>query len=290
MEENNTEITRKKYISKIREKIRNNPKYIHPCNKEYQEDIKRLEFSSGNEYQRFLIENRILKNPSDIAKDHRNKLAIQKGYKDDSERRKSDGERHAKELGYVDHSQYYKDYRHKTGRNLPLEFNENCPQNFGSRTEKIIEKFLLTIFEYVKGTGYHDGEIDFFCKTPKKEFIDKYPQFKLEKDKEYRIQHRSKCLQFNGMSSSLMWLFKIDHDKKNDYFLLSAWRDRESLEPMHLWLIHRNENIRRRKLWEFIGLGITNKSQNLIEFRKYEIDELDILKELRDKLIENGDI
>lgn len=290
MEENNIEIIRKKYISKIREKIKKNPKYIHPCNKEYQEDMKSLDFSSGHEYHYWLQENRILKNPNEIEKNHRNKLAIQKGYKNDSERRRSDGERLAKELGYTDYNQYYKDYRYKTGKNLPLEFNEDCPQNFGSKTEKIIEKFLLTIFEHVKGTSYHDKGIDFFCKTPKKEFMNKYPQFKLEIDTEYRIQHRSTCLQPNGSSSSLIWLFKIDYDRKNDYFLLSAWRDRESLEPMHIWLIYRNERIRKRKLWEFVGLCITYKSQNLIEFRKYEIDELDTLKELRDKLIENGDI
>lgn len=290
MEKDNIGIIRKRYIPKIREKIRKNPKYIHPCNKEYQEDMKRLDFSSGYEFQDWLQEIRILKKPSEIEKNHKNKLAIQRGYKNDSERRKSDGERLAKELGYADYSQYYKDYRYKTGRNLPSEFNENCPQNFGNKTEKIIEKFLSTIFEYVKGTNYHDREIDFFCKSPKKEFMNKYPQFKLEIDKEYRIQHRSKCLQPNGSTSSWIWLFKIDYDRTNDYFLLSAWRDRESLEPMHIWFIHRNEKIRNRKLWEFVGLGITNKPRNMIEFRRYELDELDTLKEFRNKLIENGDI
>lgn len=48
----------------IKEKIGKNPKYIHPCSKEFQEDIKRFGFNNGNEFISFLKQNGILK--SDI--------------------------------------------------------------------------------------------------------------------------------------------------------------------------------------------------------------------------------
>lgn len=253
----------------IKKKIKKNPKYLHPCNKERQEDMKRLGFVSGYEYICWLKQIGAIKNCSDIEHEYRNKLARIKGYKNDTDRRKADGDRLARELGYESFKDYAKELRYERGKILPAEFNENCPANFGLKTEKLIEKFLFVIFEYVERTDYHDKGIDFFCKNPRKEFIEKYPQFNLEINKEYRIQHRSQCLTSNNS-----WIFGINYDQINDYFLLSAWKDRKSLEAMHLWLIHRDEKIRKRRLWQYVGLGITNNTNNLKEFSKYEITDI----------------
>jgi transposase len=51
----------------IKEKIRKNPRYVNPCSKEFQEDIKRFEFSSGYEFISFLKQNGILKSNASIS-------------------------------------------------------------------------------------------------------------------------------------------------------------------------------------------------------------------------------
>lgn len=265
-------------ILKIKEKIRKNPKYIHPCNKERLEDMKKLNFSSGYEYTCWLQFIGAMKKSSDIDREHKNKLAQDRGYKNDTDRRRADGNRLAKELGYKNFTEHQRELRYEKGKILPAEINENCALYFGIKTEDLIEKFLFTIFEHVKRTPFHDNGIDFYCKDPKKDFTEKYHKFKLESNIEYKIQHRSQCLSHNN--GNFIWIFTIDYDQKNDFFLLTAWRDRESFEPMHIWLIHRNERIRKRKLSQYVGLGITNKPNYLLEFREYEIDELQTLKEL----------
>ena len=47
--ENINEI-RIEWITKIKEKIKKNPRYIHPCNIERQDDMKTLEFESGSRF------------------------------------------------------------------------------------------------------------------------------------------------------------------------------------------------------------------------------------------------
>ena len=52
--ENNEEI-----IKEIREKIKKNPKYTHPANKEFQEDIKNYGFENGNKFTSWMQQNDI---------------------------------------------------------------------------------------------------------------------------------------------------------------------------------------------------------------------------------------
>lgn len=55
----------------IKEKIKNDPKYIHPANKEFQKDIKKYGFNSGYEYITWMQNNGILKNPIDVDRKHK---------------------------------------------------------------------------------------------------------------------------------------------------------------------------------------------------------------------------
>lgn len=48
--EDNIEKIRKNAITEIKEKVKKSPGYLHPCNKERQEDMKRLKFISGYEF------------------------------------------------------------------------------------------------------------------------------------------------------------------------------------------------------------------------------------------------
>lgn len=49
---------------------------------------------------------------------------------------------------------------------------------------------------------------------------------------------------------------------------------------MYMWLIHKDDIIRGRKLWRRDSFSITNKPEYLTELKKYEItDKLEKLKE-----------
>lgn len=131
---------------------------------------------------------------------------------------------------------------------------------------------LLEIFEYVKKRDYGNKGFDFDCKNPKQTFIDKYPQFKLKRDKLYRIDSKSRCLQYHKYDNWNGWGYEIDFNSIVDYFMLSGWKDINSTEPMYMWLIHKNEIIYGRKFWRRIKFLITNKTKYMLDYKKYEIE------------------
>jgi uncharacterized protein YeeX (DUF496 family) len=90
----------------IKEKIRNNSKYIHPCNKEFQEDTKRLGFEFGHSYVVWMQKNGILTSPSKAD----NKWENKKGFKNMSD--------------------YVKQWQYKNGISSPTEDNEDCAYYF----------------------------------------------------------------------------------------------------------------------------------------------------------------
>lgn len=105
-------------IKEIKEKIKNNPKYVNPCSKVYQEDIKRYEFENGYRFSCWLQQVGILKNPTDVR-----------------QKQKDDW---AKSIGFEDFNDYRMDRYHETGKCLPSEANEDCPTYLGEFTEKLM--------------------------------------------------------------------------------------------------------------------------------------------------------
>lgn len=57
---------RRKAISEIKEKVKKNPRYLYPCNKERQEDMKRFKFANGNAFTHWMRQNRIMESPINI--------------------------------------------------------------------------------------------------------------------------------------------------------------------------------------------------------------------------------
>lgn len=255
-------------IPQIKEKVKKNPKYLHPCNKERKNDECILGFS-GYEYTCWLQQIGVMKHPTE---DYKDSLAKKKGYENYNEYQR-------KEL-----SKYKIDWnrnnRHEKGIQIPMELNKDCASNFGIVVGEELFKIFLerSIFEQVEKTGYKDNGIDFFCKNPRQDFIDKYQQFNLRKDKEYRIQSKMRCLiDHNG---SIQWVFSIEYNKVSDYFILCGWNTREG-EPLHIWFIHRDEIIGDRKLFDRESLTITNIQKTLTKFKKYDLtSELNVLKEI----------
>lgn len=75
----------KDVIKEIRENIKKNPKYINPCSKEFQEDIKRYKFENGNKFISWMQQNGILPNYIEIDRRHLDNLARKKRLKNRAE-------------------------------------------------------------------------------------------------------------------------------------------------------------------------------------------------------------
>lgn len=293
MTEDIIENIRRNTIPEIKEKIKKlkleGKDYTHPCNKERQNDEKKLKFSNGYKYTCWMQQNGILKNPTKIMCDENKnsyknaKCKNQKEYRD----------MRAQKMGYKDDNERKREWSWNKGINLPMEFHD-CSANFGVfKGEELFKRFLEeVIFEYVKGSGKgsRDGKMDFICKNHRQKFIDKYPHLKLERNKEYKIQLKMRCLK-----DGYRWEFThIDFNIIADYFILCAWDIREG-EPVHIWIFNKYDMIKKGyninspkiEFYKRTSFTIANTIDKLKQFENYELkEELDVLKNLYNKLKE----
>lgn len=255
----------------------NNTKY-NPMSKEFQERAKELGLT-GRQYIKKLVDEGKMVNPTDVEKKRVNEMAKRFGFKDYNEYIRKERNEYKRN--------WKRQYRWNKGISEPMEFNESCPSYFGvSFGEELFRRFLLTIFEHVKKTGYIDKGIDFICKSPKYEFVDKHLQFKLERDKEYSMQLKVRRLQSVSMGND-NFHFPINYNHIPDYFILVGFNNREDLNPAHIWLIYKDDIIRGRKFWRRNSFSVVNVPQHIIEFEKYELkDELEIINKLCNQLKE----
>lgn len=124
---------------------------------------------------------------------------------------------------------------HKSGRNKPMSEAKNSGVYLGVH---IAERVLSTLFEHVERTPFGFPGYDFLC------------------GKGFKIDVKSACLT-NRKDGVVGWTF---HPRKNevaDYFLCVAFDARESLEPLHLWLIPGKRINHLGSLW--IGAGKLQK-------------------------------
>jgi hypothetical protein len=93
--------------------------------------------------------------------------------------------------------------------------DKNCALYLGVH---IAERVLKNVFKNVKPMPAQNPGYDFICNKGKK------------------IDVKSSCLHLNrGKRSG--WGFTISHNKIADYFLCLAFDSRETLNPLHIWLI-----------------------------------------------------
>lgn len=250
-------------IRDIKEKIKKNPKYLHPMNREFQEDAKRFGFPGISRYVVWLQQNGILKNPTDVEREFKEDSARRRGFKDYRECHRQE---------YQNDKEHKRDQikerRYIRGVQTPMEINKTCTASLGVDIGemRIAKKILEIIFEYVEKMEYRNHGFDFICKNPKQEFIDKYPQFKLERYKEYKIDAKTRCLSHNNKD----WNFDIDSNIP-DYFLFSALNNRKDLNLLHCLLIHKDEIIRGDKLWKRDYFTLTNSLKSLLPFKKFDL-------------------
>ena len=202
----------------------------------------------------------------------------------------------AQRLGYKDEGDRQLEALYNKGIIGPALGNEDCSYYLGICIgEKLFKKFLLTIFECVKEFRCTNKDFDFICQNPRPEFIDKYPQFNLVRKKEYTIQLKLRCLRYRTGKFWCGWEFThIDYNNIPHCFILSAWDNRGSLQPMYIWMFHKDDMIRkgsrkrREKFWKRSSITITNTPEKLKEFEKSELrEELESLKDIYKELEEN---
>jgi hypothetical protein len=257
----NIDKIRKEAISKIKEKIKKNPGhcgYLHPCNKERLEDMKTLGFQNGNNFTHWMQQNRIMKNPANAYNERMEKIAKDAGCKTSKEHL----DNLAKNAGFKDNAERkrerLREWTHDTGICLPYGSNEDCPTYFGEFAESLM---IMTFLDPVK-MPYGNPGFDWKCNNGDK------------------IDNKAACLS----SWNMRYSFPIRRNKIADWFILSAWDNRDSLNPLHVWAFHKNDIVRGRKFCERISFSIANTPKGLEEFEKYEVSSrLKKLKELCNK-------
>ena len=257
-------------------------KKYHPCSKEFQEEVKRLGLT-GNQYIQKLREDGMVKsiskandqwskdigfeNYNEYYKNRRNDLIKRKGFKNQSEYRNN----LYKEKGYNDELEYNKERYWNKGAHSPLFETDNPNLHLGIViTEKQITYPILSmIFENIEEMNYRNIGFDFLCKNPKSEFIDRHPIFKLDHDKEYKIDLKSRRLIDNK------WEFHICYNNITDYFLPIGFNNEynidENLRPLYTWLFKKDEMIRERKFWRRMKFSIINVPRFISQFKEYEL-------------------
>ena len=258
--EDDIEKIRRNTIAEIKEKVNKNPKYLHPMNKERQEDMKRLKFSNGYDFTCWMQQVGIMKNPTAVDSEVRRKTIESAGCKTLKEYE----DKLAKGIGFKNDAERNRDYNrehsHDIGRHLPKELNEDCSAYFGDFTESL----MIQTFEDATRMPYGNPGFDWTCKNGDK------------------IDNKGRCLTYDKRPGrSPKWIFQIDYNNIADWFILSAWDNRDALNPLHIWAFHKNDIVRGRKFWRREGFTITNIPEVLKELEKWEVtDRLYKLKEL----------
>lgn len=220
-----------------------------------------LELDSMKKVRIWAEDNRILSDLGKIndTKEHRDNLAIEKGYKNHLDYIKNMRNVWSKNNGYDNHNERQRNYRYDKGLYTPMSENKECSSYFGVY---IGEKYVSKLFEDVEKMPYGNPGFDWICK------------------KKYKIDSKVSCL-LHRENKTDYFEFTIKYNKKADYFILSAWDNRDSLNPLYVWIFHKNDIIRGKKFWQRDNLFITYKPEYLEEFKKHEVtNKLDKLKEL----------
>jgi hypothetical protein len=120
--------------------------------------------------------------------------------------------------------------------------NKKCSDYLGVY---IAERALSKFFDNIKRMPVGNPGYDFVC------------------GKGFKIDVKSSCLHHTSVSAS-NWGFDISRNTIADYFLCLAFDNRESLNPMHVWLIPGNViNMKRQ-------VRIANSDRGLCSWLEYE--------------------
>lgn len=264
---------RKDAISEIREKIKKDHKYLHPCNKERLEYQKNLKFENGYEFTCWLQQNGIMKNHSDVENDRLEKFYKKNGFKNGKDYR----DYIARCKGYKDNADYKRELCYNNGICSPSSENENCSLYIGIVIgENIAEPILIEIFGAIK-----------------EKMHSRNPGYEYVVNGGYKIDIKTTTLKLDTRNGNYIWPFHIDHNDITDYFLLLALDNIENKNLMHIWLVHKYDMIIKGIGHGYIieefyirnKITIRNDPRYLSEFKKYDwIDKLKCINVVTDIL------
>lgn len=274
-------------VEEIRKKVKKNKNYIHPCNKERQNDGIRLGFNSGHEYTHWLQQVGILKNPADIdneirkntiknagcenRKEYLNKCIQNAGY----ENIKEYLDKCSQNAGYENDAERQRERKYNKGICSPMSENMDCSYYLGTHVgERKIGKYVISVLF---------GKI-------KQEMPPNNPGFDFLTEDDIKIDVKTKLLkvlreQLKG------WTFDVKYNDKTDYFLLIGLDNTDgNLEIIDIWLIRKDDIVRKligqshqdKKFWMRGCITITDRPESMDYFERFSI----INKLKKKKLIE----
>lgn len=187
-------------------------------------------------------------------KEYRDTSAIEKGFKDDNDRRNHQ--------------------RWESGKVIKLQDHKECESYTGCIVgeDNIARPILDKMFEETNKKKFNNPGFEFICKNPIQEFIDKYPQFKLERNKEYRIDVKT------AHFLNEYWKFRINYNNNADFFLLIGLNV-IGYTSEHTWFVHKNDIIRNKQFWKRSGICIAK--YHLCAFNRYNINISDNNQKIR---------
>lgn len=148
---------------------------------------------------------------------------------------------------------YYTTSNRKRGMK-PFDENRGCASFLGIH---VAERVLRHVFKDVQVMPIHNPGYDIVCNHGKK------------------IDIKAACVSY-GQRSLGMWQFAIRKNQIADYFLCLAFDDRNSLNPMHIWLIPGAD------INHFAGVNISISTVD--RWRKYEINKIESVRSCCDLL------
>lgn len=247
-------------IKEIREKINNNPKYLHPCNKERLDDILKYGFENAANFNRFLKYYGILRNSSKKGyqkgslgylsrranKDGFNNLSdwnrwrISTGKLNITEIEKQYQNSVFQNIGYKNKAEYDRELSYSNGIRLPSSENSDCPLFLGVIIgEEIAIPILIEIFGCIS-----------------ERMCPQNPGFDFIVNGGGKVDVKTALLNMTN-SGSIGWSYPIRYNRIADYFLLIAMDDLENRNILHIWLMYKNDIINsgsrkfcsREKIW-----------------------------------------
>lgn len=170
----------------------------------------------------------------------------------------------AQKIGFDDEAERKKISNWERGIQRPIDEAKDSSSYFGVC---IGEKYVSQTFDNPKMMPYGNPGYDWECKNGLK------------------IQHEARCLcrsEYATDGTNPQFKFThIDYNKVADVFILSGWKDRKSLEPLHVWAFYKDDIVRGELFWMRDSLSITNIPLCLREFEKFEVtSRLDKLKDM----------
>ncbi len=254
------EVEEEKKLEEIR-KLRRE-EYNKRKRREQIERDKKIKQESSEKYEEVLNERR-----------RKQRENYQKRQNINPDHRKVLDDKRAIRMGYSNFNELRRSKKHLSGEQVAMDENKECSSYLGVHIieRKVAPVILNMIFEKVTLMPYSNPKFDALCSNAKEEFIKKYPNITLERNKDYKIQIKSSSLVQNINCSTSSLAFGIRRNNLADYFLLIAIGDREKLNLLHIWLIGKNDEVSYRKVTELINLKISNSRQGLYRVSKYEL-------------------